>query len=233
MLVCFCLLLCLFMESCANPYEQTVSVQESASLKEGKSFIGQKDFETNLYFEGSIKPMPTNVSFDCYEDTDGNQYYFKPGTDIFSGYDKKDAYQRHENPISQEEAIAFAEKYLSEMIEEFDEYTFFECTYMDFFYSYFITFNNRIADIPTEDFLRVYVHADGEIHFCSAHNRGKFQNVKIDQKKIPAYTDAEKKGQEFLSMNETGLFLVRYQFIKDEQGVEKTYTVKTYCLDKF
>ncbi len=200
------------------------------ALKDKLFFSGTDEITNSFVSVYSNHYITTTTRWDCYNDEYGNIYYFISGTDTLCGYSKKNYYGIHvENPITLEEAIAIANDYIDDVVQNFEDYSIILSKYAEVDAVYHIQYSYKIGDIPTHDLINVYVQENGEFGSYRWYNMGKFKNIKIDEEKLNSLPKDDNIYSEFITINSEGIILVRYIEVVNEHGhamsVQKSYLI--------
>ncbi|MFR1517386.1 MAG: hypothetical protein ACLSVG_01220 [Clostridia bacterium] len=200
-------------EFITNAAKQSLNFVESLSIENPCISINAKDILSN------------EKSLDVYTDVNKNKYYFLKGTNTLCGYQKEYYYGVYtENPIPEEQAVRIAEEYLSRFVSEFSDYTLLFVQYSECDLVYQIQYSYYINGIPSDDFITIYIQANGEVGAFMMMNRGAYKGLAIDPKLTEKYlkdTSESNIVSQYITKTAEGVVLVQNKLEADAYNNQK------------
>ncbi len=199
-------------------------------LKDSLTFVETVNIpheEASVYSEERIT---TDQWLDCYKDEEENEYYFLPNTDTLCGYNKKTYYGfSEENPVGLEAAVAIADEYLSEKVENFKDYAVVLSEHVERDAVYHIQYSYLINGVATQDLINVFIQENGEIGAYFIPYWNMFKDTDVDTEKIRELPDEGEVKNEYITRNREGVVLVRY--LGSQEDSSQMFVQKTYLLN--
>lgn len=133
-----------------------------------------------LTYSDELSNLNENNSF---FDKDGSLYVYDEKDNLIS-YMLEDKNINNTDKISENEAVTFASKYLSEFTDDNDSYTLQDIRFDNNCNTYNIVYGNQIDGIRTTDIVYLTIKCDGTLVGYSLQNLGEFYNDTITEQEL-------------------------------------------------
>ena len=180
----------------------------------GGTFLAGADSVSLTYLRtANNKDLPVNKRADSYGTVDvyvddvGVEYSFLYNTDVLCGviwYDAPYTYLPQEEAIPEKTAVEAANKFISAIRDDSNEYKLIYCTYTQNG-EYSLSYYKPVDGHKSDDEIWIWMQPDGEITYFSEHNYKRYDNVSVtdDEMKL-AKEDGEKAIKEHIEKLESG-----------------------------
>ena len=130
-------------------------------------------------------------TFDVYCDENNTEYLFLLNTDLFCGMKLDNIGQAtpKANAISVDKANDIANSFLTKNVAEISKYKMFSCVYDELSGIYDIQYYKPINNYKSDDIVRIWVKANGEIGSFSAFNMNRYADISINSDSLKSADD--------------------------------------------
>lgn len=165
-------------------YDDSGDKEMEKTVSLGSEEISIKYVRTeNLKEQPLSKRADSYGTYDVYADAEGTEYLYLVNSNICCGFRKDDtgAAMDEDEAISEAEALAVADEYLSQNRENKDEYNMFSCEYSEQLGYYDIKYYRQACGYKTDDILKIWVNAEGSITAVSEFNYKRYDDLSISK----------------------------------------------------
>ena len=204
LMISICIFLLIAITGCKHSSAaQISSVQEIENPKNSPDKNSLK-FQRNDSTNNAVPPDEKDKAliedenhYEYYLSEDNSEYVFIGGTDILCGISSPEFKNPHFSKgaeLNEDEIKAIVKEYLIKQVPEFDKYTFLSVDHQIYLGFYIIEYSYFLNNIQTDDIIRTIIYTDGTIGTYFMPNRGKYNNVSLEQSKLDkAINEAKKK----------------------------------------
>lgn len=152
----------------------------------------------NLKENPASKRADNYGTYDVYVDTNQTEYLFLLNSDIYCGFKLSTVgvATEKENAISVDDAMKVANDFLMVSRSNYRDYKLISCEYSELAGYYDIQYYLPIDGFKSDDIIRLWVDAQGNVTSFSQFNHQRYDRIKIDPEK---YAQADKKLVEEIS----------------------------------
>lgn len=152
----------------------------------------------NLKEKPASKRSDNYGTYDIYIDDNQTEYLFLLNSDIYCGFklNMVGIATEKENAISEDKAIEIANAFLFDNRDNYRNYKMSSCEYSELAGYYDIQFYLPVCGFKSDDIIRIWVDAQGNVVSFSEFNYQRYDHIEIE---IQRYARADKKIGEIIS----------------------------------
>ncbi len=146
----------------------------------------------NLKEKAAARRADNYGTYDVYVDDAETEYLYLLNSDIYCGFKMAEVGEAtaKSEAIAEETALNISEEFLMANRGNYTEYELMSCQYSELAGYYDIQYYLPINGYKSDDIIRLWVNAEGEVTSFSEFNYKRYENIEIDAAK---YAKAESK----------------------------------------
>lgn len=146
----------------------------------------------NLKEKAAARRADNYGTYDVYVDDVETEYLYLLNSDIYCGFKMAEVGEAtaKSEAIAEETALNISEEFLMANRGNYTEYELMSCQYSELAGYYDIQYYLPINGYKSDDIIRLWVNAEGEVTSFSEFNYKRYENIEIDAAK---YAKAESK----------------------------------------
>lgn len=169
--------------------------------------------------------------YDIYEDEEKTEYIYFGGTNKLCGIKQRKIYNKYvgkDGVVSKDIALETGEECLKTYFPEWEQYHFLSCNFAELEGVYVLQYMRYLEGLPTDDYILMYICANGTLGTFTAFRRGLYDNVTVNKRLLkeklenpPLPDDKEMKlVKTFIAFNRNKLSLV-FEYGKENTSPEQ------------